>query len=142
MSAASSLNPRRRVSKDNRYSTEEHPTTRPDTATKILFIAGIGPIDRDVAKSRALYADSLGIPFKQDAGGYLYTGALEGALTLLELGPKGWAPRVFDRYQRYCWQALPIDLNISVGSATARASNPKIPLRWKATAVPIFFAPS
>jgi len=51
----------------------------PDTATKVLFIAGFGPIDRDVAKSRALYADSLGIPFKQDAGGHLYTGALEGA---------------------------------------------------------------
>jgi Glyoxalase-like domain len=51
----------------------------PDTATKILFIAGFGPIDRDVAKSRALYADSLGIAFKQDAGGYLYTGVLEGA---------------------------------------------------------------
>jgi hypothetical protein len=51
----------------------------PDTATKVLFIAGFGPIDRDVANSRALYADSLGIPFKQDAGEYLYTGALEGA---------------------------------------------------------------
>ena len=51
----------------------------PDTGTKVLFIAGFGPIDRDVPKSRALYADSLGIPFKQDAGGYLYTGALEGA---------------------------------------------------------------
>jgi catechol 2,3-dioxygenase-like lactoylglutathione lyase family enzyme len=51
----------------------------PDTATKVLFIAGFGPIDRDVAKSRALYTDSLAIPFKQDAGGYLYTGALQGA---------------------------------------------------------------
>jgi len=51
----------------------------PDTATKILFIAGFGPIDCDVAKSRALYADSLGIPFKQDAGEYLHTSALEGA---------------------------------------------------------------
>jgi catechol 2,3-dioxygenase-like lactoylglutathione lyase family enzyme len=51
----------------------------PDTATKVLFIAGFGPIDRDVAKSRALYTDSLAIHFKQDAGGYLYTGALQGA---------------------------------------------------------------
>ena len=32
-----------------------------DTGTKVLFIAGFGPIDRDVPKSRALYADSLGI---------------------------------------------------------------------------------
>lgn len=46
---------------------------------KVLFIAGFGPIDRDVAQSRALYADCLGISFKEDAGGYLYTGALQGA---------------------------------------------------------------
>ncbi len=46
---------------------------------EVLFIAGFGPIDRDVAGSRALYADSLGISFKEDASGYLYTGALQGA---------------------------------------------------------------
>jgi hypothetical protein len=48
-------------------------------ATKVLFIAGFGPIDRGVAESRALYGESLGIPFHEDAGGYLYTGALQGA---------------------------------------------------------------
>ena len=47
--------------------------------TEVLFIAGFGPIDRDVAESRALYQDSLGIPFKEDASGYLHTGALQGA---------------------------------------------------------------
>lgn len=46
---------------------------------QVLFIAGFGPIDRDIAASRALYSDSLGIPFKEDAGGYLYTGTLPGA---------------------------------------------------------------
>lgn len=46
---------------------------------EILFIAGFGPIDRDVSTSRALYGDSLGIAFKEDADGYLYTGALLGA---------------------------------------------------------------
>ena len=46
---------------------------------EVRFIAGFGPIDRDVAESRALYGDSLGILFKEDAGGYLYTGALQGA---------------------------------------------------------------
>ena len=50
-----------------------------DIDTEVLFIAGFGPIDRDIAESRKLYADSLGIPFKEDAGGYLYTGALQGA---------------------------------------------------------------
>jgi catechol 2,3-dioxygenase-like lactoylglutathione lyase family enzyme len=49
-----------------------------DIGTEVLFIAGFGPIDRDVAKSRALYAESLGIPFKRDTGGYLYTAALQG----------------------------------------------------------------
>jgi Glyoxalase-like domain len=47
--------------------------------TEVLFIAGFGPIDRNVDESRALYCDSLGIPFKEDAGGYLYTSAMQGA---------------------------------------------------------------
>jgi len=47
--------------------------------TEVLFIAGFGPIARDVAESRALYRDSLGLPFKEDASGYLHTGALQGA---------------------------------------------------------------
>lgn len=50
-----------------------------EKGAKVLFIAGFGPIDREVAKSRALYSDSLGIPFKEDAGGYLYTGVMPGA---------------------------------------------------------------
>jgi hypothetical protein len=47
--------------------------------TKVLFIAGFGPIDRNVTETRALYGDALGILFKEDADGYLYTGALQGA---------------------------------------------------------------
>ena len=47
--------------------------------TKVLFIAGFGPIDRDLDESGALYRDSLGILFNEDAGGYLHTGALQGA---------------------------------------------------------------
>jgi catechol 2,3-dioxygenase-like lactoylglutathione lyase family enzyme len=50
-----------------------------DPGIEVLFIAGFGPIDRDVAESRALYRDSLGISFKEDEGGYLYTGLLQGA---------------------------------------------------------------
>lgn len=45
----------------------------------VLFIAGFGPIDHDIDQSRALYGEGLGISFKGDADGYLYTGALEGA---------------------------------------------------------------
>ena len=48
-------------------------------ATGVLFVAGFGPIVRDVAASRKLYRDTLGISFKEENGGYLYTGALDGA---------------------------------------------------------------
>jgi len=47
--------------------------------TEVLFIAGFGPIDRNIHESRALYSGSLGIRFKEESGGYLYTGGLEGA---------------------------------------------------------------
>lgn len=46
---------------------------------KILFIAGFGPITRGAAESRKLYAGALGISFQEEPGGYLHTGALEGA---------------------------------------------------------------
>jgi hypothetical protein len=46
---------------------------------KILFIAGFGPIGRDIAESRKLYGGALGISFQEEPGGYLHTGALQGA---------------------------------------------------------------
>jgi len=48
---------------------------------KILFIAGFGPIVRETAKSRKLYSEVLGIPFKEESDGYLHTEALKGAKT-------------------------------------------------------------
>ena len=48
-------------------------------AVKVLFIAGFGPIVRDTEESRKLYRDLLGIPFKEEADGYLHTEALPGA---------------------------------------------------------------
>ncbi len=47
----------------------------------ILFIAGFGPIVRDTAKSRMLYAEVMGIGFTEEAGDYLHTEALSGAST-------------------------------------------------------------
>ena len=47
--------------------------------TRILFIAGFGPIVRDRDASRKLYAEALDIPFKEESGGYLHTNALQGA---------------------------------------------------------------
>ena len=44
----------------------------------VLFVAGFGPIVRDTAASRRFYLETLGLPFKEDAGGYLHTGELEG----------------------------------------------------------------
>ena len=46
---------------------------------KVLFIAGFGPIVRDREESRKLYSDRLGIPFKEEADGYLHTEAVPGA---------------------------------------------------------------
>jgi hypothetical protein len=47
--------------------------------TRILFIAGFGPIVRDRVTSRKLYAEALDISFKEESGGYLHTNALQGA---------------------------------------------------------------
>jgi catechol 2,3-dioxygenase-like lactoylglutathione lyase family enzyme len=47
--------------------------------TRILFIAGFGPIVRDADASRKLYVKALDIPFKEENGGYLHTNALQGA---------------------------------------------------------------
>jgi hypothetical protein len=49
------------------------------SAVKLLFIAGFGPIDRNVAESRMLYGGAFGIPFKEEADGYLDTQAVQGA---------------------------------------------------------------
>ena len=46
---------------------------------RILFIAGFGPIVRDVTASRKLYNSVLRIPFKEESGNYLHTEALKGA---------------------------------------------------------------
>jgi hypothetical protein len=50
-------------------------------AVEVRFIAGFGPIVRDASLSRKLYADDLAISFKEEAGGYLHSEALEGAKT-------------------------------------------------------------
>src|SRR4051812_16458901 len=52
---------------------------QPPTNIDVLFIAGFGPIVRDPAASRRFYAQTLGLPFKEDTGGYLHTAALDGA---------------------------------------------------------------
>jgi catechol 2,3-dioxygenase-like lactoylglutathione lyase family enzyme len=45
---------------------------------EVLFVAGFGPIVRDPASSRKFYSETLGLEFKEDASGYLYTGELGG----------------------------------------------------------------
>jgi Glyoxalase-like domain len=48
---------------------------------EVLFVAGFGPIVREMTTSRRLYGEALGIPFKEESGGYLHTEALQGAKT-------------------------------------------------------------
>ena len=50
-------------------------------AIRVLFIAGFGPVVPDAAAARRLYGTVLGIPFKEESGGYLHTESLEGAKT-------------------------------------------------------------
>ena len=47
----------------------------------ILFVAGFGPIVADREQSRKLYQQVLGIPFKEEDGGYLHTEGLSGVKT-------------------------------------------------------------
>lgn len=48
---------------------------------KVLFVAGFGPVTADVAESRRLYEDALGIAFKVEDGDYRHTEELAGAKT-------------------------------------------------------------
>ena len=54
---------------------------QPPRNVGILFVAGFGPIVADRAQSKRLYAEVLGIPFKEESGGYLHTESLKGAKT-------------------------------------------------------------
>lgn len=47
--------------------------------SRVLFIAGFGPIVREAEASRKLYSQAFGIPFKEENDGYLHTEALKGA---------------------------------------------------------------
>jgi hypothetical protein len=51
------------------------------TDSKVVFIAGFGPIVRDGDASSKLYREVLGISFKEESGGYFHTEALKGAKT-------------------------------------------------------------
>ena len=48
---------------------------------KVLFVAGFGPVSSNVAESRRLYEDALGIRFKVEEGDYLHTEEMKGANT-------------------------------------------------------------
>jgi catechol 2,3-dioxygenase-like lactoylglutathione lyase family enzyme len=45
---------------------------------KVLFVAGFGPIVRDVEAGRKLYSEVMGIKFKEEAGNYLHTEGVDG----------------------------------------------------------------
>ncbi len=45
---------------------------------RVLFVAGFGPISRDIDADRRLFAGTLGIHFEEAPGGYLHTEKLAG----------------------------------------------------------------
>jgi catechol 2,3-dioxygenase-like lactoylglutathione lyase family enzyme len=51
---------------------------KPPKNIDVLFVAGFGPIVRDPDASRKFYREALALPFKEDPGGYLHTGSLDG----------------------------------------------------------------
>jgi catechol 2,3-dioxygenase-like lactoylglutathione lyase family enzyme len=51
---------------------------KPPKNIEVLFVAGFGPIVRDPAASPKFYSEALGLEFKEDTNGYLYTGKLGG----------------------------------------------------------------
>ena len=54
------------------------PASKSKPSTKVLFIAGFGPIVADAKASRKLYLETLGIDF-DEANGYLHTEKVDGA---------------------------------------------------------------
>ena len=45
----------------------------------VRFVASFSPLVRDVAATRALYRDTIGITFEGEAGDYAFTEKLDGA---------------------------------------------------------------
>ena len=50
----------------------------PPANIEILFVAGFGPIVQDLAAARKFYAETLGLPLKEEPSGYMHTGAVDG----------------------------------------------------------------
>ncbi len=48
---------------------------------KVLFVAGFGPIVKDITESHKFYLDTLGLSFKREEGDYLHTEQLKGVNT-------------------------------------------------------------
>jgi hypothetical protein len=69
---------------------------------KVLFIAGFGPIVRDIGASDAFYMKELGLPLKKD-GDYRYTAELDGAkhFALWPLSQAAQSCFGSDQYTRY-----------------------------------------
>ncbi len=47
----------------------------------VLFVAGFGPIVKDITESHKFYLDTLGLSFKREEGDYLHTEKLKGVNT-------------------------------------------------------------
>jgi Glyoxalase-like domain len=102
---------------------------------RILFIAGFGPIVRDVEAGRRLYAKALDIPFKEESDGYLHTDALQGANTFALwplsqaaescFGSTSWPDTV---PAPHAWLEFDVD---SVESATAELESLGYPMLLK-----------
>ncbi len=49
--------------------------------SRVLFVAGFGPIVRNIPSSHKFYVDALGLSFQREAADYLHTEKLDGVKT-------------------------------------------------------------
>lgn len=49
-----------------------------ESKINVLFVSGFGPIVRDQRASEKFYLENLGLSFRREDGGYLYTDKIEG----------------------------------------------------------------
>ena len=91
---------------------------------KPSFVAGFGPIPRDVTASRTFWIDELGIAMKEEGPDYWTTGALDGVKTFAAWPLRQAAEATFGRPE---WPAdLPIPqawLEIDVATADEVATS-------------------
>ncbi|MGH8289737.1 MAG: VOC family protein [Steroidobacteraceae bacterium] len=105
--------------------------------TRVLFVAGFGPIVRNIGASGKLYGRGLSIPFKQEDGGYLHTEALQGVKSFALWPLSQAAESCFGRASwpddipaPHCWLEFDVD-NVASAAAELEAQGYRMLIKNK-----------